>query len=253
MSKYSLLNKSIKMVNPKILKMILVCFFIVASTSALIAQEIERQASVNNFNGVSVSSGIDLYLTQSSTEKVVLKGKKDLLDQIKVTKDKNGVLVFEVEKNGGWSNWSWGNDSAVKAYVSFKTLNNLIASGGSDVFSTNQFNLSTLNIKSSGGSDVKLDLNVNDLKVATSGGSDISLKGKAEKFSISASGGSDVNAFNLEAGDVVASTSGGSDAQLNATKTISISASGGSDVTYKGTAVKKSISSTGASDVTRIK
>jgi hypothetical protein len=241
------------MINPKILKTVLVSFFIAVSASALIAQEIERKQNFTNFNGISVSSGIDLYLTQSISEKVVLKGDKDVLDKIKVTKDAHGVLKFEFKESGSMNNWTWGKDNAVKAYVSFKTLNNLVASGGSDVFSDGQFNLSSLSIKSSGGSDIILDLIVQDLKVATSGGSDITLKGRADKFSLSASGGSDVNAFGLEAGDVVATASGGSDAELNASKTISIAASGASDVNYKGSAIKRNISSTGASDVTKVK
>lgn len=240
------------MINPKILKTALVCLFVAMSASALIAQEIERKENFTNFNGIAVSSGIDLYLSQSTSEKVMLKGNESVLEKIKVSKDANGVLKFEF-KEGSLGNWTWGNDNAVKAYVSFKTLNNLMASGGSDVVSDGQFNLTSLSIKSSGGSDVKLDLIVKDLKVVTSGGSDISLKGRAEKFSLSASGGSDVNAFGLEAGDLIATTSGGSDAELNASKSITIAASGASDVNYKGVATKKSISSTGASDVTRVK
>ena len=241
------------MVNPKILKTTLICFFIAISSSALIAQEIERKENFTNFNGIAVSSGIDLYLTQSTSEKIVLKGNSKVLDKIKVSKDASGILKFEFKESGSMGNWTWGKDNSVKAYVSFKSLNNLTASGGSDVVSEGQFNLQTLDIKSSGGSDINIDLIVKDLKVITSGGSDIYLKGRAETFSVYCSGGSDVDAFELEAGDVVATMSGGSDAELNASKTISIAASGASDVTYKGTATKKSIVSTGASDITRVR
>ena len=241
------------MINPKILKTVLVCFFITISASILIAQEIERKENFTNFNGIAVSSGIDLYLTQSITEKISLKGDKDVLEKVKVSLDANGILKFEFEKSGSTNNWTYGKDNAVKAYVSFKTINNLLVSGGSDVVSEGQLNLAGLSIKASGGSNVKLDLNVKDLNLAISGGSDITLKGIADTFSLSVSGGSDVNAFGLVAGDVSANTSGGSDADLNASKSISIAASGASDVNYKGTASKKSISSKGASDVTKVK
>jgi len=219
----------------------------------LIAQEMERKANFTNFNGIAVSSGIDLYLTQSNTEKVSLKGDEDVLEKIKVSKDANGILKFEFKENGSMNNWTWGKDNGVKAYVSFKTLNNLMVSGGSDVISEGQFNLTNLIIKISGGSDLNLDMIVKDLKVAISGSSDITLKGRADIFSLSASGGSDVNAFGLVVGDVSANISGGSDAELNASKSISIAAYGASDVNYKGTASKKNISSKGASYVTKVK
>ena len=241
------------MINPKILKTALICFFIAISASAIIAQEIERKENFTNFSGIAVSSGIDLYLTQSNTEKVSLKGDNDVLEKIKVSKDANGILKFEFKENGSMSNWTWGKDNGVKAYISFKTLNNLMVSGGSDVVSEGQFNLTSLSVKISGGSDLNLDMIVKDLKVAISGGSDITLKGRADIFSLIVSGGSDVNAFGFEAGDVTANASGGSDAELNASKSISIAASGASDVNYKGSASKKSISSSGASDVTKVK
>ncbi|TKB96303.1 head GIN domain-containing protein [Pedobacter cryophilus] len=241
------------MINPKLLKTGLVCLLITFSASALIAQIIERKENYNNFNGIAVSSGIDLYLTQSANEQIVLSGTKDLIDRVKVSKGSDGLLKFEMEKRSGWFSWSWGEDSYVKAYVSFKTLNRLISSGGSDVYGKDQFKLNSLNIISSGGSGVKLDLIVNNLTLSTSGGSDVYLKGKASNFNLQASGGSDVNAFNLLADDVVAQMSGGSDCELYTVKTISINASGASDVTYKGPGIRKSIKSSGASDVQQVK
>jgi hypothetical protein len=62
------------MMNPKLLKAVLSCLIIAVSASVLMAQEIERRAQIANFNAISVSSGIDLYLTQSNTEQIVLKG-----------------------------------------------------------------------------------------------------------------------------------------------------------------------------------
>lgn len=240
------------MMNPKLLKTFLSCLLIVASVTVLMAQEMEKKENYTNFNGVSVSSGIDLYLTQSNSEQIVVKGTKDLMDKLKVSKDADGLLKFEIDKGNAWGNWSWGKDNYIKAYVSFKTLSRLIASGGSDVYSQGQLKLSDFAIRISGGSDLKLDLIVKDLKLVSSGGSDVYLKGKASSFSLQASGGSDVKAFALVADNVDAKMSGGSDGELYAVKSIIVNASGASDVNYKGTASQKSISSTGASDVRKV-
>ncbi|MEO5911534.1 MAG: head GIN domain-containing protein [Pelobium sp.] len=240
------------MMNPKLLKSLLSCLLITVSMTVLKAQEVEKKANFTNFNGVSVSSSIDLYLTQSNSEQIVVKGTKDLMDKLKISKDADGLLKFEMDKGNGWGNWSWGKDSYVKAYVSFKTLSRLIASGGSDVYSQGQLKLNDLAIRSSGGSDLKLDLIVGDLRVVSSGGSDVYLKGKASSFSLLGAGGSDVKAFNLIADKVDVQMSGGSDGELYAVKSLTIIASGASDVDYKGTPTKKVIKSTGASDVKKV-
>nr|MBC7612034.1 DUF2807 domain-containing protein [Pseudopedobacter sp.] len=240
------------MMNPKLLKTVLSCFLIFVSAATLMAQEIEKAININNFNGIIVSSGIDLYLTQNGSEKVVLKGSKDLMEKVKVSKTSDGALKFEIENGSSWGNWSFGKNNNIKAYISFKTLNSLIASGGSDIYGKNQFKMNSLLIRTSGGSDVKLDLAVADLKVASSGGSDIYLKGSASSFTIQASGGSDVKAFGLIAGELVAKMSGGSDGEFNAEKSITVAASGASGVSYKGAAIKKSINTSGASDVTKV-
>ncbi len=238
--------------SPKLLKAFLSCFLIAISASVLVAQEMQKKENVSGFNAISVSSGIDLYLTQSNTEEVVLKGTKELMEKVKVYKGMDGILKFEVEKGTIWSDWTFGKNSSVKAYVSFKTLNKLMATGGSDVFSQGHLKFKDLMIKSSGGSDLKLDLEVEDLKIMASGGSDVYLKGRASKFILQANGGSDVKAFGLIADEVNAQMSGGSDGELYALKTIDIVASGASDVDYKGPATKKSVSSSGASDVRRL-
>lgn len=238
--------------NPKLLKTILSCFLIFIGAASVSAQEISRTENFTNFSGISVSSGIDIYLTQSNSEKIVVKGTKDLMSRLKVSKSSDGILKFEFEKGSGWGNWSFGKNNYVKAYVSFKTLNRIMASGGSDVYSEGSFKLNDLAIKSSGGSDVKLNLNVADLKVMSNGGSDVYLKGKANKFSVQASGGSDVHAFDLIVDDLVAKMSGGSDGDFTAEKSVLIAASGASDVRYKGAAKQKSVSASGASDVKKV-
>ncbi|MBD3750287.1 MAG: DUF2807 domain-containing protein [Sphingobacteriales bacterium] len=240
------------MMNPKLLKTILSCFLIFIGAVSVSAQEISRTENFTNFSGISVSSGIDIYLTQSNAEKIVVKGTKDLMSRLKVSKSNDGMIKFEFEKDTNWGNWNFGKNNYVKAYVSFKTLNSMMASGGADVYSEGDFKLNHLAIKSSGGSDIKLNLNVTDLKVMSSGGSDVYLRGKANQFSVQASGGSDVHAFDLMVDDLVVKMSGGSDGDFTAEKSVSIAASGASDVRYKGAATQKSISASGASDVKKV-
>jgi len=240
------------MINPKLLKGMWCCIIIMISAKLLIAQEIERKFEISDFDGISVSSGIKIYLTQSNDEKILLKGNEEALKKIVVRKTSNGLLELKFESKSSSLNWNWGKNYEVKAYISFKTLNQLIASGGSDIISQSDFKLNNLSIISSGGSDINLNLSANYLKVVTSGGSDIYLKGKANQLNLTASGGSNVKAFGLIVDDINVVTSGGSDAELCAEKSIKAVASGASDIKYKGNTSKSSQSSSGASSIKKV-
>lgn len=218
------------------------------SSSQIMAQE-SRSVSVKNFNGLSVSSGIDLYLTQGSTESLVIKGKSDVIENVEI--EQKGSDVHIKYKSG--MNWSsmWRNQT-IKVYVSYKTLERLSASGGSDVFSQNAMRATDLTINASGGSDIKLALNCKNLALSVSGGADVELRGTGENFSVSASGGADVNAYDFVVNYAKASVSGGADANLHVNKGLDAAASGGGDVSYKGSAVLKRTNSSKSGDVRRV-
>lgn len=234
--------------NPNLLKALFTCMVIAFCANLLMAQETESIKNLNNFNKIVVSSGINLYISQANTEKIVLKGSKDVLSKVSVTKSKDGVLILQIDKSG-WGNLTWGDNDQIRAYVSVKQLESLSVSGGSDVYSEGNLNLKDITIKASGGSDLKLSLNANALKVTSSGGSDVALKGTVKYLGIDASGGSDVDAFLLIADEVSLAASGGSDSKIFVKQTLKIVASGASDVSYKGNPPVKRISASGASDV----
>ncbi|KQM74656.1 hypothetical protein ASE74_01325 [Pedobacter sp. Leaf216] len=221
-----------------------ILFMIVTSYIAR-AQE-SKNFPVKNFSGISVSSGIDLYLTQGNSESISIKSDSETLNDIVV--EQNGDNVNIKFRDGiKWSGMF--KNRVIKAYVSFKTLNALAASGGSDVFTQNQIKTDKLAIRSSGGSDLKLTISCNDLSVQSSGGSDIDLKGKASNMTIQSSGGSDVNAYELVTDYAKVQASGGSDVSLNVNKGLEASASGGGDVSYKGNASLKKTSSSKSGEV----
>ena len=215
-------------------------------TSYIAKAQETKNFTTKNFNSIGVSSGIDLYLTQGSSESVSIKSDSETLKDIVVEQSGNNVTIKF--KDG----INWGGifkNRTIKAYVSFKTLNAIAASGGSDVFTQNQINTDKLAIRSSGGSDLKLNVVCRDLSIQSSGGSDIDLKGKAENMSIQSSGGSDIDAYEFIADYAKVQASGGSDVNLYVNKGLEASASGGGDVSYKGNAALKKTSSSKSGDV----
>jgi len=219
-------------------------------SSNLFAQEISKSVSVNNFQEITVSSGIDLYLTQSATEGAKIIGDKELVD--KVVLEKNGTsLKVKFKENSSWSGLFRGRKQ-VKVYVNVKTLNALHASGGSDVYGQNTINTDRFELHTSGGSDVKLTLVCKNVTIESSGGSDLYLSGSAENMDLRSSGGSDVNAEKFSVNYAKVSSSGGSDANIHVNKALEANASGGSDIRFSGNASYKKTSDSKSGSVKRI-
>ncbi len=203
------------------------------------ANAVERK--VSSFSAIRVQNGIDLYLTQSNEEAVAVSASETEYRNKIITEVVNGTLKIYYKQEDGFQ-ISWGNKK-MKAYVSFKTLSALDASGGSDVFAEDGINTNQFSMSLSGGSDFKGKVSGTDIKMEASGGSDIYVSGKAASLKVSASGGSDVHAYDFITDNCNVETSGGSDIFITANKQLNVSSSGGSDVHYKGNAtVNKSTS-----------
>jgi putative autotransporter adhesin-like protein len=210
----------------------------------------DRNAETRNANGfhaINISHGIDLYLSQGDEAVAVSASDIDTRNRIKVEVE-NGVLHIYLENKG--MHWDWGNKK-MKAYVSFKMLDDLEASGGSDVFTEGTIKQNKLSIHLSGGSDLKAKVEINDLSLHQSGGSDVSISGTVSNLKIDASGGSDFNGYDLASDVCDIEASGGSDTHITVNKELSVSASGGSDVYYKGSGVIKNMHSSGSSSISK--
>ncbi|MEJ5964375.1 head GIN domain-containing protein [Pedobacter immunditicola] len=199
-----------------------------------------KTAAISNFNQVTVSSGIDLYLKQGNTESVSVVSNADLLKDVIIEK-KGSSLNIRFKNNISWDRLFKG--SSIKAYVTYKTLNSLSASGGSDVFTQNTLKTPRFTVNVSGGSDLKLNIMTQDLDLHASGGSDVELKGKANNLEIHSSGGSDIDAFDFIVENARVNSSGGSDVDIHVTNALEASSSGGSDIVFKGKAALKNNSS----------
>jgi hypothetical protein len=200
-----------------------------------------QERSLSEFTGIESSGGIDVYITQKDSQKVVVETDDDLQKYI-ITKVEDGILKVYPDK------W-FMHFKKLKVYVSMKDLKSLSASGGSDLFAEKPIITGNLEISLSGGSDVTLNIKGIDVSGSLSGGSDLYLKGAAGFLTIKASGGSDCKAYELTAAKADVSASGGSDIYITVDEELKASASGGSDVKYKGNARVLNSESSGGSDI----
>src|SRR4030095_719094 len=224
--------------------LVLTALITTASAQKTISDANAQKRNVSGFHAIEVSGGIDLYLSQGDEAVAISASKDEYRDKI-ITEVKDGVLKI-------WFDWKsnvridWSNRK-LKAYVSFKNLDGLEASGGSDVIVDGTIKTAKLNMEISGGSDFKGKVESDDLKINAMGGSDVNISGKAAKLTIDASGGSDFSGYDFAADICNVDASGGSDVHVTVNKELTANASGGSDVYYKGSGLIRDLKTGGGS------
>jgi hypothetical protein len=224
---------------------VLAAFVLTAGAQKTINDPNAEVRSVGSFHAIRVSSGIDLYLSQGDEAVAVSAKDAATTKQIKVEVE-DGVLKIGFD----WKDRIvFNSGKQLKAYVSYKTLDMLSASGGSDVLVDGTIKASNLNLNLSGGSDFKGRIDAQTLRIDASGGSDVTISGSTGTAKIDASGGSDVHGYELVADSCVADASGGSDIHVTVNKDLRAEASGGSDVYYKGNATSINVNKSGGGSV----
>jgi len=215
-----------------------------ASAQKTINDANAEKRNVSGFHAIEVGGGIDLYLSQGEEAVAVSASKNEYRAKIK-TEVKNGVLKIWYEWNSNLR-FDWSNHK-LKAYVSFKDIDRLEGSGGSDISVDGSIKVAKLAMEVSGGSDFDGKVETGELNIQASGGSDVRISGKADRLTIDASGGSDFKGYDLASDICNVEASGGSDIQVTVNKELSANAGGGSDVYYKGTGLIRDLKTSGSS------
>jgi len=206
--------------------------------------------NAKDFHAIEIGDGVDLYLTQSNEEAVAVSASKPEYRNKIYTVVEDGILKIYYGSRNDW-NFSFNNNRKLRAYVSCKSLDRLVGSGGSDITINGTLKIPKLRLSISGGSDFKGAVETDDLNISASGGSDVVISGRATNLKIDASGGSDFKGYDLNSETCYAEGSGGSDMQLRVSKELNVNTSGGSDVYYKGSAVIREQKTSGGGSVSK--
>ena len=225
--------------------------FVLAQQKEINDANAELRKLNGSFHAIKVSHSIDLYLTQGNEEAVAVSASNvEYRNRIKTTIE-NGVLKIWYDDNSKW--WKNGNNRKMKAYISFKNLDMLHASGASDVYVSGEIKSNELELDFSGASDFKGgSIVANTLTVEISGASDVSVTGgKVTNLKVDASGASEFKGEDLITDNCYAEASGASDISVTVNVELNARASGASGIRYKGEGKIKDFKSSGASSVSR--
>jgi hypothetical protein len=237
---------------------------------SIVYDENAQQRKVPSFTAISVSSAIDLYLTQSNKNEVAVSATNDEIRDHIITEVVGGTLIIRLGDKGSWFSWrKWGNYKT-KAYVSIKDIDALTASGASTVHLVNTIESPKMRIKLSGASDFKGNIKAgvlmyqltgasdykgevtaNSIDIDGSGASSIELIGKVDDLAIEVSGASDAKLYNLTAKGAILRASGASNIGVTVTEILRANSSGASDINYKGNPTVKESNTSGASSIRR--
>ena len=200
---------------------------------------IERTIKAD-FSGIKVSTGIDLFIRQGSTNAITVEADENLHDLI-ITEVKEGILKIYTDKN------IW-KSKARKVYVTIENLTLLKASSGSNVKSESVINTNEIYIDASSGASIDIEVVAKSAVTEASSGSDVKIKGTTINHTARASSGSSINAYKLKSTNANASASSGASINIYASKNMDAKASSGGAIDYTGnpTRINKEASSGGS-------
>lgn len=211
----------------------------------------QQERKIKNFNGIAVSSGIELYLTAGDEESVRIEASDEVIEDVVTEVKDNTLHIYMKQKN--WLNFfNWGRTGTVKAYVTSTELNSLKSSSGSKVRSNNTLKGDSFTLNVSSGGDVKLDLIYRDLRVDSSSGSQVRLSGRCKDLETDASSGSMIDAKGLESVSCEADASSGGNIKLMVTGELRAKASSGGNIHYAGNPGTKDFNSSSGGSVSAL-
>jgi len=170
----------------------------------------------------------DVVLTPGATQKIVMEGQQNILDNIK--RDvRNGSWNIGFEKNVR-------DAKKVTIYITLPKIEEVGLSGSGSIRSDGKFKgLGDVDVHVSGSGDITFDYEAQSTDLGLSGSGQIDLSGSSKTLEINISGSGDVNAPNLVTADCEVNISGSGDASVHANTNLETHISGSGDVSYSGT------------------
>jgi hypothetical protein len=203
---------------------------------------VSEQRPINkSFKRIQVSTGIDLFLTQSDNPSISVQADENIQGLI-ITEIENETLKIYMDKSSY-------HVASKKVVVNFITIEQIRASSGSEVFSTNTLKVPSLDLSTSSGSEIELTVETNYINSSSSSGSVLTLEGKTKEFVGSSSSGSQLNASKLITDYCETSASSGSNLSVNCLEEFNANASSGANIENHESAVKNIVKSSSGGSV----
>ncbi|HEX6225263.1 MAG TPA: head GIN domain-containing protein [Chryseolinea sp.] len=177
---------------------------IIMLTAFLVRAQNKETRDVGTFTKISFRVPGKLYLRQGSPQKVVIEGRKDILEEIE-TDVEGSRLVIEKEGN----DWNWGSDDRINVYITVKDIEGLNVGGSGDLIGETKIVTDDISLNVSGSGSMKVEVEASgDMESDVSGSGDIELDGKCKNFNSDVSGSGKVMMSLIASGNAEFGVSG---------------------------------------------
>jgi hypothetical protein len=210
-----------------------------------------EKRTVGSFHGIHVATGIELILTEGTTQEVAVSAATtEFRDRIE-TKVEGGILRIQYDNKLRAAN-SRKEKKHLKAYVSYTSLDVLNAHTGAEVRIEGTLKSPALKMEVHTGATVKGKIDVDDLSVDQGTGSEVTFTGRADKLTVEGDTGSMFHGIELLTSNCSVTASTGSGVSITVNKELSVKANTGGFVKYKGDATIREIRTNSGGQVTKI-
>ncbi len=220
--------------------------FIALLSLQLFAQEVvlndanaEKRTLAASFSAITVSDGIELFLTQGGSESVAVSASDAKYIERLKTEVVDGTLKIYYDNKA--MVWNSNEKRKLRAYVSFKNLEQLKGSSGSDVKMKSVLAVDNLKMHFSSGAQFTGELDVKELEVSQNSGSEVITTGKVDNLKTDLSSGAIFKGYDLSVNFCDAKASSGGEVRITVNKELAAKASSGGSIRYKGDGVVKDI------------
>jgi hypothetical protein len=205
------------------------------SITSVTAQEKSEMRNVAGFNGIDVSEGIKVELTQGKAESVEVIADAGYIDR--VITELEGTKLNIYLKGNDWNGWN----KKVLVKISAIKVESIEASSGSSLATQNLLESERMILSVSSGASIQVAFTAPNSSCEASSGASAKLKGVTKFFSAEAGSGSSIEAKELKAVKVKAEVSSGATIEVDAEEELNAEASSGGSVIYVGDPKMKDI------------
>ena len=187
----------------------------------------EKRNVNGNFTKIEADSGLNVEVQQSNSYSVEVEADENLQEHITTTVE-NGTLVITSDEN-------IDECESKKIRVKMPTISSLETSSGASITGQNTLIGPNLNVKTSSGSEIDVEVEMDAVDCESTSGSSITIKGKALTLTTSSSSGSEIAAKDLMVNEVTAESTSGSSTGVHPIESLRAKAYSGGGIDYNHT------------------
>ena len=187
---------------------------------------VKKERTASSFDGLRVSTGINVYLKQGEKESITVEADENLHEYI-LTEARDGILHVYTDVNIREAKMK-------RVYVTMKKVTSLKTSSAGDIIGETPVKGTDIEISATSAGNIRLEVYAKKIEVNISSSGDVSLTGEAETLNADLSSAGDLEAFNLKVKNADVSVSSAGDARVNVSEKITAHASSAGDISYQG-------------------